>query len=314
LNRIAARFSRNIGWEYPIMDMSITLNPSPVWQEEFAFCQQGFHAKLQVWPASEEAQAMTVGSGRQLSMLLDSSSPLGAYSKILMEFSAWGNSLECCHVWERLDTRFELSAFQLARWEQDTSDTGCSLLPTMTVPNGGRVNPEGTSSTGKKPDGSKAQMDLRHAIKLELSPTPRMEGFDAGSHRGSPDSLHAVVKLSATPQAHDAHKGNAERVGRFGTKHGGRNLTDEVMLSATPSARDWKNGQASANTAERNSRPLNKQVLSNTPCEASGTLNPRFVEEYQGFPIDHTALKRSETLSVRSRRIHSSTRSRRSKK
>jgi hypothetical protein len=29
-----------------------------------------------------------------------------------------------------------------------------------------------------------------------------------------------------TPQAHDAHPGNPARVGRFGTKHGGRNLND----------------------------------------------------------------------------------------
>ena len=38
-----------------------------------------------------------------------------------------------------------------------------------------------------------------------------------------------------TPQAHDAHPGDAKRVGRFGTEHGGRNLADDVMLWMTPS-------------------------------------------------------------------------------
>jgi len=250
----------------------------PYFEDELTFLVPVSLVSPRVLPGSEEARAMTVGSGRQLAMLLNQSSPLGAFSKILMESSAWGNSLECCHVWELLDTRFELSAFQLRRWEQDISDTGCSLLPTITVPNGGRVNPEGTSTTGKKPDGSKAQMDLRHTIKLELSPTPRTEGFDADNHRGNPDSLHAVAKLTATP-----------------------------------SARYWKNGKASSNTVERNSRPLNEQVISSTASEVSGTLSPRFVEEYQGFQTDHTALKPLATAYAPFKPTRSSKRSRKLK-
>ena len=38
---------------------------------------------------------------------------------------------------------------------------------------------------------------------VRLWPTPRTEGFDAGSHRGNPDSLHAAVKLWPTVQARD---------------------------------------------------------------------------------------------------------------
>jgi hypothetical protein len=45
-----------------------------------------------------------------------------------------------------------------------------------------------------------------------------------------------------TPQAHDCHPGNPARVGRFGTKHGGRNLNDEVAMWPTPLATDGKNG------------------------------------------------------------------------
>jgi hypothetical protein len=218
----------------------------PGFEDASRFYLQAYPASRPPLPGSAEARMMTVGSGRQCSMLFETSSPLGLFSKILMEFSAWGNSLECLHVWERLDTRFELSGFQLARWEQDTNDTECSLLPTMAVPNGGRVNPEGTSITGKKPDGGKAQMDLRHAM---------------------------------------------------------------AKLSATPSARDWKNGKASSNTVERNSRPLNEQVISSIVSEVSGMLNPRFVEEYQGFPIDHTALEPSATPSSPSKPIRSLRRS-----
>lgn len=34
-------------------------------------------------------------------------------------------------------------------------------------------------------------------------PTPRVEGFDAGKHRGKPDSLHSYAKMWPTPQTHD---------------------------------------------------------------------------------------------------------------
>ena len=43
-------------------------------------------------------------------------------------------------------------------------------------------------------------------------------------------------KLFATPQAHDAGKGNPERVGRFWTAHGGRNLADEIAHPAFQSS------------------------------------------------------------------------------
>ena len=273
---------------------------------------QASHASLRVLPGSDEARQMTVGSGRQCSMLLNESSPLGVFSKILLESLVWGNSMECCHVWRHWDTRFELSAFELRRWEQATTENGCSLLPTPTVPGGGRVNPEGTSITGRKPDGGKAQMDLGHAIKLELAPTPTKsmateQDFVQANYHSSKRPKYNESKLSATPTI----KGNYNRKGASQTS--GDGLATQAKLSATPSARDWKNGKASPTTAERNSRPLNEQVINNIVSEDSGMLNPRFVEEYQGFPIDHTALKPSATPASRSRSTRSSRQSRKPK-
>lgn len=85
------------------------------------------------------------------------------------------------------------------------------LWPTPTVPNGGRRNPAGTSITGKKPDGEKAQMDLREF----------------------------AIRMLPTPQAHDAAKGDPARVNRFGTEHGGRNLNDEMGGSLSPEFVEW---------------------------------------------------------------------------
>lgn len=244
--------------------------------------QQAYPVSRLPLPGSEEATQMTAGSGRQLSMLLDSSTPLGAFSKILLESPRYANSEEFCHVWRVWDTRLECSAFRLTPLEPNTAENESSLW--------------------------------------------------------------------ATPQAHDAHQGNAKRVGRFGTKHGGRNLADEVMtpklwptptvpnggrrnpegtsitgqtpdgkkrqidlrefairLYATPVASqketlaDWEQRQAIAHSTYEH-RPKYKDC-------SQGSLNPRFVEQLMGFPIDHTALSPSATRSFRSRRSRSSKRS-----
>ena len=41
-----------------------------------------------------------------------------------------------------------------------------------------------------------------------------------------------------TAQAHDVQPGNAERVDRYGTKHDGRNLTDDVTMWRTPASQE----------------------------------------------------------------------------
>lgn len=77
--------------------------------------------------------------------------------------------------------------------------------PTPNVPNGGRkLAPEWVATRGSTPHG-KAQVELENA-----------------------------VEFWSTPQAHDVVKGDPARVNRYGTEHGGRNLTDDAALWATP--------------------------------------------------------------------------------
>ena len=121
-------------------------------------------------------------------------------------------------------------------------DHRARLWPTPNVPNGGRVNPPGTSATGQAPDGSKKQI-----------------GLDETARRW-----------------------------------------------ASPSARDWKSGEASEQTRSRNSRPLNEQVVSSRPgpvtTKAGGdtsktnpTLNPLFVETLMGWPTGWTGFGSAAT-------------------
>ena len=52
--------------------------------------------------------------------------------------------------------------------------------------------------------------------------------------------LESQSKYWTTPQAHDVATGNPDRVRRFGTLHGGANLTDDVTAWPTPNAHDGR--------------------------------------------------------------------------
>ena len=139
--------------------------------------------------------------------------------------------------------------------------------------------------------------------------------------KGQTISLAAQVKNSKfwpTPQAHDCHKGDAQRVGRFGTKHGGRNLNDEVALYPTPCARDYRSPNSkpfSGRGGGRKGEQLVNFVAHNFPTPtatntkanhmrgndkgkaresrnygATGQLNPEWVEWLMGWPRGWTDL------------------------
>jgi hypothetical protein len=139
------------------------------------------------------------------------------------------------------------------------------------VPKGGSM-----SLTGITPDGKKRQVDLYYS-----------------------------VKHWATPQAHDAHGGDVKRVGRFGTKHGGRNLADDIQLWATPSAADCQGTTGGGQTrslrddirqwpspASRDFRSgRGRQENGHSPQLAEvigGQLNPDWEECLMGFDIGYT--------------------------
>jgi len=160
------------------------------------------------------------------------------------------------------------------------------------------------SATGRTADGKKRQVGLAHQVKM------------------------VEQKMWPTPQAHDKQAGDAERVGRFGTKHGGRNLNDEVQKFPTPrtptggpqpfrttpggglrkledkvaleeikakfptpQSRDWK-GQSQRGAYEEG----RKDCLPNA-VQSGGQLNPNWVAWLMGFPVGWTDLDASATPS-----------------
>lgn len=85
-----------------------------------------------------------------------------------------------------------------------------------------------------------------HLIQKENGwPTPRgTDGAKGGPNQAGSRGdlmLPSAAAMWTTPQAHDSAGGSPDRVRRFGTKHGGANLADDVTMWSTPNARDVKN-------------------------------------------------------------------------
>jgi hypothetical protein len=282
----------------------------PGFEAALQSCPQAYPASRLPLPGSGEARMMTAGSGRQCSMLLSKSSPLGYCSKILLASSHWASSEEYCYVWDRLDTKFGCSAFQLTQLEQSISDTGFSLFATPQAYDAAKGNPERVRRFGTKHGGRNLTDEV---MMPRLWRTPNSSIVTGGGQDGEKrlESGHAMQlsdqvlspKLWPTPVAQEC--GSPQAHARMRVKMG-RNtitsLTAAANLWPTPTERDWKN---TSHGNQDNARALSEVA----GLTGSGSLNPRFVEELMGFPIDHTALKPSGMPSCRNKPIRSSKRS-----
>jgi hypothetical protein len=170
---------------------------------------------------------------------------------------------------------------------------------------GGRTA-KGMSATGRMPDGRKVSVSLNHVAALASWGTPKTQCL------GNPDRamdskgrLEDQGFLAAWPTADTNQRGGPQCPMK--RKAGGHtiNLQDAAMLTnwATPAARDWRDGRASAETMARNSRPLNEQAVmlkgpmrvnrfgqmligSDALTETGGQLHPEHVCWLQGYPVE----------------------------
>ena len=148
---------------------------------------------------------MTATSGRKCIGSWTRSGPIGCLERTLLGTLRWA-STECFLTWKAVNTPAGRLLFRLAPSMPRTEGSGSGLRPT-----------------------AKAQ-EAKHDA-------PTQWELDA-DHAGTRDSLrvHAAKALWPAPQEHDKVKGDPKRVGRYGTKHGGRNLNDEAALWPTPRA------------------------------------------------------------------------------
>jgi len=118
--------------------------------------------------------------------------------------------------------------------------------------------------------------------------TPRMEGFDAGRHRGNADSLHSQSKDWRTPNSRDW---SAESWRERETGDLTPTLADQVLSHpglTTP--KDGSESSESGQTSRRRSVSTKSGMSDSDTRLLRRRLNPRFVEWLMGWPIGWTSL------------------------
>lgn len=147
--------------------------------------------------------------------------------------------------------------------------------------NGSQIPTAGTTTTGKRPNGTKATVSLNHvALQVSGYNSPRAtDGSNGGPNQGGGALSHDVHQVAGYP---------------------------------TAAARDWKS--SASNLMDENSRPLNEVARAAFGGEGSsfhvstgkrGALNPAFSLWLMGFPIVWALCGALVTLSSRKSRHNS---------
>lgn len=231
---------------------------------------------------------MTVTSGLKCLELSRGSGPLGSLVKMLLGSSAW-RSTRCYLTWKVSATHARRLLFRLVPSTPRTGGIDAPLWHTPNVPNGGRVNPEDMSQTGKLPDGRKRQVGLEHQVKMVergIWPTPTVSGNynRPGSSKKAGMGLSTAVALFPTPTRFDAECGDLRGKECDGKTRHAMKLIQAAKLYPTPKAQNARgNGQKHGNGGP------------SLDVTVGGQLNPTWVEWLMGFPLGWTDLGASET-------------------
>jgi hypothetical protein len=136
-------------------------------------------------PDSAEAKTILVTSGRQCARLSRLPGPLGSLVKMCLESSTWG-STTCSLTWRTRVTPRNRLMFRLWPSMPATSASASGLWPTPTVGGGGQTLPEGTTPTGKTPEGRKQTVCLeRFVMNVERGIWPTPLARDCRTMKGS---------------------------------------------------------------------------------------------------------------------------------
>jgi hypothetical protein len=144
-------------------------------------------------------------------------------------------------------------------------------------------------------DSKSAQLQSGYTTNLThqvLFPTPLATDAIGGSSNRSPGSSHVRPSLARmatgnrwpTPRATDGNHGGPNAR----DSKGNYALSGAVHHWPTPTSSPWKSGKSSEATLQRNSRPLSEIAAQG---QASGQLNPTWVEWLMGFPQGWTDLE-----------------------
>ena len=192
-------------------------------------------------PENNRASEMAAISGRNLRELFEKSDPISRFLRTCRESYRWRVALSGYGLtWKQTATKSGRLLYRLQLSAPRTNGTASGLSRTMfqsPMPSdvdGGRTtkgkhrqNETGIRKQAMWPTPC-AQEDGK-SVEAHLAMKQRMKGGPRNTITSLQVAVKAAEQMFPTPQHHDHHPGDPARVGRFGTKHGGRNLNDEAV-------------------------------------------------------------------------------------
>ena len=244
--------------------------------------------------ASAKARRTTATSGRKccgLFGLFDlDGSWARTFSELLIGRKEWSSS-RCVLTWRRRDMRFNRTLYRLAVSALPTEGTDAGLLPTAQTQglkqckNGKTVFmplsllPTPTANEYKS---------TSNKLYLTKTGTIRKHTSDGKSGQVGLEIL-ATKGMLPTPSARDWKGPTNPGIVKPGSGYRyGNTFPDSIRgMWPTPKANDFRSGMPNRVGTEH-TQQLNDTVSS--PTGTTSQLNPRFVAEMMGFPVDWTVL------------------------
>lgn len=255
---------------------------SPSGEEKSMFSQVGFHANLSVSQEADLERTMTATSGRKCFGRYGRYSQLGLLVKMLMVSSQWYSpamrlkwdartvslkkvilrersrnlqSAECVRTLSERDIQSNRLLFQLVPSERHTDETGCGLWRELLKTPSTMDASDGLSKAKPNPksgdSGCLAQEIVNgYAFTRGVLPTPQTHGLKVCNKDGKTEFLN--LELLPTPKSQEAR-------GNCSVNRKKSNLTDKIA-----------------------------EIMS--PTGATSQLNPLFVAEMMGYPLDWLTL------------------------
>lgn len=173
-----------------------------------------------------------------------------------------------------------------------TADNDFTGWPTATTPSGGQTWPAGTSGTGRRPDGSKATVNLEQVARLAGWPPPTAKIKAGGEYKDVEKALARV---------HGNHSNDLRDFAKIADWSGW----------ATTTTRDWRSDRGVLTSEElygSKGQPLARQALyadatgSSVTTPASGLLNAEHSRWLLRIPADWAPCVDTAMRSILKRR------------